>query len=216
MSSDNLVQYYSVDSEHRIDLRERGSKFMAYLFPVWADDTFDLRLSQLRHEYYDATHHCSAIIMHGNPNIEQAHDDGEPSGTAGLPILNAMRSANLVNAGLIVIRYFGGTKLGKSGLIETYGESARLCIESAKLLPVEEAVTVKVMSSYDNLKTVDLLLSKVDHRRLSSDYLEKVTLTLQVKTGNLEQIIELLEHVTYTGIRYERGEPGLVFAGIDR
>lgn len=210
------AKYFSVDHEHRLDLREKGSKFMAYLFPVWTSDAFDRRLGELRREFYDATHHCSAIIRYGNPLIEQTHDDGEPSGTAGLPILNAMRSANLVNVGLIVIRYFGGTKLGKSGLIETYGESARQCISSASLIPVEEASTIVVTSSYDNLKTVDLVLSKVVHLRLKSDYLERVILTLRVRSEHLDHIVDLLDQVTYTGIRYERGEPGLVFADQDR
>lgn len=206
---------YSIDKEFRFDLREKGSKFLVFMFPVWSDNDFENRLGVLRREYYDATHHCSAIIRYGNPNLEQAHDDGEPSGTAGLPILNAMRSANLVNVGLIVIRYFGGTKLGKSGLIEAYGESARQCIESATLKPVEEAATVILTTSYDNLKTVDLLLSKVEHRRIKSDYKEKVVLTLRIKSDKIDYFVEMADQVTYTGIRYERGEPGLVFAETD-
>lgn len=216
MTSESRAQLFSVESEFRHDLRERGSKFMSYLFPVWDDNAFERRLGELRREFYDATHHCSAIIKYGNPLMEQTHDDGEPPGTAGLPILNSIRSSNLVNVGLVVVRYFGGTKLGKSGLIDAYGAAARQCIESATLVPVEEAATVIVTSSYDNIKTVDLLLSKVDHQRLSSDYLEKVTLTLRVKAEKLQHIVDLLDQVTYTGIRYERGEPNLVFVDVDR
>jgi len=209
---ESTPSYFSIDSECRIDLREKGSRFLAYLFPVWEVGDFDSRLAELRKEHYDATHHCSAIIRYSNPLIEQAHDDGEPSGTAGLPILNAMKSAKIVNAGLVVVRYFGGTKLGKSGLIEAYGESARECIQSAILKPVEEAATVVVKSSYENLKTVDLLLSKVESTRLASQYVERVAITLRVKVEHVARFRDLFEQVAYTGIEYELGEPGLVFA----
>lgn len=204
--------YFSIDSDCRIDLREKGSRFLAYLFPAWEEGDFERRLGELRKEHYDATHHCSAIIRYSIPLIEQAHDDGEPSGTAGLPILNAMKSAKIVNAGLVVVRYFGGTKLGKSGLIEAYGESARLCIQSAVLKPVEEAATVVVKSSYENLKTIDLLLSKVESTRLASQYVENVALTLRIKADSIARFRDLFEQVAYTGIEYELGEPGLVFA----
>lgn len=214
---ENHPTYFSIDTENRLDIREKSSRFLAYLFPFWHHEDFDLRLSALRKEHYDATHHCSAVIRYANPIFEQTHDDGEPSGTAGLPILNAMRSAKIVNAGLIVVRYFGGTKLGKSGLIETYGEAARQCLQSARLKPVEEAATVVVTSSYENMKTIDLLMSKVESTRLSSEYLENVTITLRVKLKHLDRIHDFLEQVSYTGIRYELGKPGLVFAqtGVD-
>jgi uncharacterized YigZ family protein len=206
------ASYFGIDTEYRIDVREKGSRFLAYLFPVWHDGTFDIRLGELRKEHYDATHHCSAVIRYANPLFEQAHDDGEPSGTAGLPILNAMRSAKIVHAGLIVVRYFGGTKLGKSGLIETYGEAARQCIHSAELKPVEEAATIVITSSYDQMKTIDLILAKVDSTRLSSEYLEQVTLSIRVKAEHVNRICDFLDQVAYTGIRYELGKLSLVFA----
>lgn len=212
---DELPTYYSVDAERRIDLREKGSRFVAYLFPVWEDGVFERRLSDVRKEFYDATHHCSAVVRYAAPLVEHAHDDGEPSGTAGLPILNAMRSARLVNAGLIVIRYFGGTKLGKSGLIETYGEAARQCIQASKLLKVEAAATIRVRSSYENMKTVDLLLSRMDVDRLSSEYLESVAITIRIKADDIARFRNNFDQVEYTGIRYELEEAGLVFARTD-
>jgi putative IMPACT (imprinted ancient) family translation regulator len=124
-------------------------------------------------------------------------------------------SAKIGNVGLVVVRCFGGTKLGKSGLIEMYGESARQCIEAAAIKPVEEAVTVVVKSSYDNLKTVDLLLSKVDSTRLASEYLEHVAITLRIQSKSIDRFRASLDQVAYTGIEYELGEPGLVFAESD-
>ena len=115
---------FSIRAEYQVDSREKGSRFIGIVFPVWEEDDFEDRLSALRKTYYDASHLCSAVIRYGNPCLEQAHDDGEPSGTAGLPILYALKSAGLVNVGLVVIRYFGGTKLGKPGLIAAYGDTS--------------------------------------------------------------------------------------------
>lgn len=184
---------------------------MGILFPVWEDGTFEQTLAGYRKTYYDATHHCSALIRFGKPNLEQGHDDGEPAGTAGLPILNAMRSAQLVNCGIIVIRYFGGTKLGKSGLIETYGETARACIEAAQPVPVLAATQISISARYDQIKTVELIFSRTEVQRLKTDYLDRVTITIQVRDEIVASIIEQLDLVTYTGISYEILGSGLVF-----
>jgi len=208
-----LKMSISIKTEFREDIRERGSRFLSYLFPVWDDGVFEARLSHLRKEFYDATHHCSALIRFGNPNQEHAHDDGEPAGTAGLPILNAMRSAQLVNAGIVVIRYFGGTKLGKSGLIETYGWAAESVINMAQTYPVRSATTLRVLTHYDKLKTLEMIIQRTGAERLSSNYLQDVEIILRIdeeQTGYLEQ---QLDEVAYIGIQYERLGTGLMLEG---
>lgn len=201
---------FSIKSEFRVDVRVKGSRFLSYLFPVWDDGVFEERLSNLRKEFYDASHHCSALIRFGNPPQEQAHDDGEPAGTAGLPILNAMRSANLMNAGIIVIRYFGGTKLGKSGLIETYGWAAESVIDMAELYPVRSASTVRVTSTYDHIKTVEMIIQRTGAERIASNYLQEIELILRIDSDQFESLEQQLKEVAYVGIQYERMESGLV------
>jgi uncharacterized YigZ family protein len=203
----------SVKSAFRADVREKGSRFLSFLFPVWEDGVFEDRLSQCRKEFYDASHHCSAVIRFGKPPQEHAHDDGEPAGTAGLPILNAMRSAHLVNAGIIVIRYFGGTKLGKTGLIETYERAAESVIELAKLYPVRSVSTLRVMSSYDNIKVVEMIIQRTGAERLASSYQEQVELMLRIDSDQYDQLMHQLDEVAYVGIQYERMDSGLVLAG---
>lgn len=203
---------FSIKSEFRVDVREKGSRFLSYLFPVWEDGVFEERLSNLRKEFYDASHHCSAVIRFGNPPQEQAHDDGEPAGTAGLPILNAMRSANLMNAGIIVIRYFGGTKLGKSGLIETYGWAAESVIDMAELYPVRSASSVRVTSTYDNIKTVEMIIQRTGAERIASNYMQEIELILRIDSDQFESLEQQLKEVAYVGIQYERMESGLVLA----
>lgn len=201
---------FSIKSDFREDIREKGSRFLSYLFPVWEDGVFEARLSQLRKEFFDASHHCSAVIRFGNPNFEHAHDDGEPAGTAGLPILNAMRSAQLVNAGLIVIRYFGGTKLGKSGLIETYGWAAESVIKKASLFPVRSASTVKVTCSYETIKTVEMIIQRTGSERIASEYQQGVEIILRIDADHSADLEQQLEEVAYVGIEYERMGSGLM------
>ena len=110
--------------------KEQQSKFISIIFPYDDVSGFKSGLSALRKKYHDASQICWAYrIYTGNQLEENSSDAGEPSGTAGLPILNAMKQKGLVNCGLSVIRYYGGTKLGKRGLIDTYGYSARELIE---------------------------------------------------------------------------------------
>ncbi len=200
----------SVSQTYKTDLREKGSKFLGILFPVWEDGAFETALAEQRREHYDATHHCSACIRFARPNREEAHDDGEPAGTAGLPILNAMRSAQLVNAGLIVIRYFGGTKLGKAGLIEAYGATASECVATARLKPVRAATRLRIQARYDQIKTLEWIFSKSPVERLKSEFLDRVSLTVQTGDDDLAMLQGQLDQVAYTGISYEVLGSGLV------
>jgi uncharacterized YigZ family protein len=202
---------FSIRAEYQVDSREKGSRFIGIMFPVWEEDDFEERLSALRKTYYDATHLCSAVIRYGNPNLEQAHDDGEPSGTAGLPILYALKSAGLVNVGLIVIRYFGGTKLGKPGLIAAYGDTARMCIASAECIEVQVAETYQIRTRYDQWKTLDTLLSRLRIQRVAATYEHTITQTVRVDTDQSKLLREQLEKLRYTGLEYELLSGGLVF-----
>ncbi len=114
--------------------KEKSSKFIALLFPATNIEEAEEVRKKTAKEYYDATHNCYALrIGSGNKLIEKFSDAGEPSHTAGEPILNALKQRNISNAICIVVRYFGGIKLGKGGLIRAYNQSALLAIDSAKL-----------------------------------------------------------------------------------
>ena len=97
--------------------KEKGSKFITYAFPVTCEEEIKEEIDKLKKEYYDARHHCYAYMLGADKKIFRANDDGEPSSTAGKPILGQILSAELTNILIVVIRYFGGTKLGVSGLI---------------------------------------------------------------------------------------------------
>ncbi len=111
--------------------KEKGSKFIALALPVQSEDDVKEALLQIRKKYFDARHHCYAWVLGSDQSLFRANDDGEPSGSAGKPILNQIYSANLTNILVVVIRYFGGIKLGVSGLVNAYKTASREALASA-------------------------------------------------------------------------------------
>ena len=134
--------------------KERSSKFLTYAYPVESEDEIKGLLDALRKEYYDATHHCYAYRLGPQGETFRANDDGEPSGTAGKPILGQLLSANLTNCLVVVVRYFGGTKLGVSGLIQAYKESTAEVIAVSKSIEKTVDRVVKINFSYISMNGV--------------------------------------------------------------
>ncbi|MFZ4463155.1 MAG: IMPACT family protein [Bacteroidales bacterium] len=114
--------------------KEKGSKFIAIAFPVFSEEEVKDQLQLIRKEFYDARHHCYAYILGIEKNISKSNDDGEPSGSAGKPILNQILSKGLTNTCIVVVRYFGGIKLGVSGLVTAYKTAAREAIENGLII----------------------------------------------------------------------------------
>ena len=126
--------YLTIAAPAEASSRERSSKFLAYAYPVQQEEQIREILDGLRKKYYDATHHCYAWRLGPGGAAFRANDDGEPSGTAGKPILGQLLSNNLTDCLIVVVRYFGGTKLGVPGLIAAYRESAAEAIAAARIV----------------------------------------------------------------------------------
>ncbi len=181
--------------------RDKESKFIGFLFPTTNKNEFEAKLEQIRSQYPDATHHCYAWRVNPTDLQEFAQDDGEPSGTAGLPILNQLKSGNLVNSAVVVVRYHGGTNLGKSGLIQAYGHTASLCIEKATLSPVIRTHKFELNYPYDKQNEIDKLKSTFQLVELDAEYLADVTLTLACRLTeamNLQARLDRLQHLNIT------------------
>ena len=126
--------YRTVAAEAEAACRERSSKFLSWIYPVRSEEEIRERLDALRKKYYDATHHCYAWRLGPRGEAFRANDDGEPSGTAGKPILGQLLSNDITDCLVVVVRYFGGTKLGVPGLIAAYKESAAEAIAAAEIV----------------------------------------------------------------------------------
>jgi uncharacterized YigZ family protein len=130
-------QYYTLSKLSIAEFKDRGSRFISYAFPCESIQEFESEQEKIKKEHFKARHHCYAYRLGIDGEVFRANDDGEPGGTAGLPILNQLKSNEVVNVGCIVVRYFGGTKLGASGLINAYKSSASESIkEGNKVLKI--------------------------------------------------------------------------------
>lgn len=126
--------YKTIEKESEGIYREKGSKFIALAFPVKNEDAVKERLSEVKKKYYDARHHCYAYILGPNKDSYRLNDDGEPSGTAGRPIHGQLLSKDVTDTLIIVVRYFGGIKLGVSGLLNAYKTAAKDALENSHII----------------------------------------------------------------------------------
>lgn len=146
--------YLTIASAVEVSMRERSSKFLSFAYPVTGEEQIRGHLDALRKRYYDATHHCYAWRLGANGETFRANDDGEPSGTAGRPILGQMLSNQLTNCLIVVVRYFGGTKLGVPGLIAAYKESAADAIAAAEIIERTVDARISIEFPYESLNEV--------------------------------------------------------------
>lgn len=135
-----MTHYYTIEKASQAEFKDRGSRFLAVAFPVQAVDDFKKQLKLLKEEHPKAAHHCFAYRIGTDGNNFRASDDGEPSGSAGKPILGQLDSRNLINAAVVVVRYFGGTLLGVPGLINAYKTATSFALQ---LAPVVEKPILK-------------------------------------------------------------------------
>ena len=175
--------------------KERSSKFLTYAYPVESEEEIKELLDALRKEYYDATHHCYAYRLGPQGEHYRANDDGEPSGTAGKPILGQLLSADLTNCLVVVVRYFGGTKLGVSGLIQAYKESTADVIAVSKIIEKTVDRIIKVDFSYISMNGVMRIIKDMNPRIDEQIFDNLCTMKLRIRESEADMLIAKLEKV---------------------
>ena len=143
-------------------------------------------LNNIKNEYKDATHYCYAYII---DNTKRFNDDGEPGGTAGMPILNVIEQNNLNHVLIVVVRYFGGIKLGAGGLVRAYSKISSECIKQTKLAILEDGYLVSIKLNYNNIKDVDNLLK--NEKIIDKSFMEDITYKVLITKNNIEVIKNL-------------------------
>ena len=176
-------------------LKEKGSKFIGFAFPV--NNEFELKnaLEKIRTEHPKATHHCYAFRIGLNGENYRANDDGEPSGSAGLPIYNQLLANEITNVLVISVRYYGGTKLGVSGLVKAYKECAKITLEEAQIITKELETEIEIQFSFNQQNVIFTLLSKFDAKVLNFDANENCIITASLKIAQKENISEKLSEM---------------------
>lgn len=176
-------------------LKEKGSKFITFAYPVNSEAELKKALENLRNEHPKATHHCHAFRMGIQGENYRANDDGEPSGSAGLPIYNQLLANELTNILVVVVRYYGGIKLGVSGLVKAYKESAKLVLEEAEIILRELESQITISFPFDRQNVIFTLLNKFDAKILDFQTAENCSITATVKTSLKENIAEQLSEM---------------------
>jgi len=184
-------------------LKEKGSKFIGFAFPVNNETELKSALEKIRSEHPKATHHCYAFRMGLNGENYRANDDGEPSGSAGLPIYNQLLANEITNVLVISVRYYGGTKLGVSGLVKTYKESAKITLEEAEIITKELEAEINITFNFDQQNVIFTLLSKFDAKILNFETFEQCTIKASLKLAEKENISEKLSEMQHVSFEFE-------------
>lgn len=169
--------------------KEKGSKFFAYAFPVDSDEDIKEQLEWTKKEHPKARHHCFAFRLGMDQNQYRANDDGEPSGTAGKPILGQIDSFGLTNVFVVVVRYFGGTKLGVPGLIHAYKTSTIDAFEQAEIITKTVENKYVITFGYEVMSEVMNALKKWSINVISQDFLETATIVISIPKSESESTL---------------------------
>ncbi|HOZ79908.1 MAG TPA: YigZ family protein [Ferruginibacter sp.] len=157
---DDKTVYYTIDKPGVAEFKDRGSKFIAFAYPIGHVDDFKKHLQELKKLHPKAVHHCFAYRIGTDGNNFRVSDDGEPSGTAGRPILGQIDSKQVTNAAVIVVRYFGGTLLGVPGLINAYKTVASLALQVTPVVQKQVEVNFTIQFDYTRMNEVMTVLKQ--------------------------------------------------------
>ncbi len=201
-------RFSTIRARVRVEQKVQGSRFIGTAVPVGDREGAEAAVGEIRKEYHNATHHCYAYRLGVGGEESRCNDDGEPSGSAGRPILGALERAGLTNLVVVVTRFFGGTKLGIGGLARAYGGTTSLVLGAAErenrylvstlLLSVPHAYVGEVMRA----------VSRSDSRIVDTAYDEEVHLRLEVRRSKVEEVKAGLVECTAGNIRFSRNPGG--------
>lgn len=182
-----VSKFYTISGQGNGLFKEKGSKFISFAFPVSNEADIKSSLDQLKNQYHDARHHCYAWILGMEQQRWRANDDGEPNHSAGDPILGQIRSFGLTNTLVVVVRYFGGTKLGVSGLIEAYKTAANDALQRAKKIEIIPRSTFEISFPYELTSNVERVLSGF-RLEIEKEFTERCSFKINCKTQDLDEL----------------------------
>jgi len=184
--------------------RDRGSKFLAFAYPITSDAEIKDIVTRLRAEHPKANHHCWAMRLGTDRSVFRINDDGEPSGTAGRPILNVLLSRDVTNVLLVVVRYFGGTLLGVPGLINAYKQAAMDALNNAAIIDklVQDVYTLQF--AHEQMNDVMRLVKENSLSVLSQQFDNLCTLQISIRKTKVNEVLGKLEKLQGVKISYDK------------
>lgn len=206
--------YLTVKAQSIGEFRDRGSKFIAYAFPISNEQDWQPHLETLRKEHPKANHHCFAYRLGLDKNNYRANDDGEPSGTAGRPILGQIDSFGLTNVFIVVVRYFGGTLLGTSGLINAYRECAAEALKNAEVIEKTVEEFYRLTFDYAIMSDVMNAIKKLGLPMLEQNFGDSGSVNIAIPKSEVGDVLFKLK-AWVAGLRLEEALNLEKVAGLD-
>lgn len=188
-------EYRTIKSLSEGQYSEKRSKFLAFALPVENVDEVRELVAQYQKKYYDARHACYAYMIGADRQTFRANDNGEPSGTAGKPILSQINSNELTNILIIVVRYFGGIKLGTSGLIQAYKAATAEAISNAEIVTKTVDENLSVVYEFPMMNSVMKVIKDLNPKIISQGYETDCTMTLQIRKGMIPELKSRLSKI---------------------
>lgn len=182
--------------------KEKRSKFIASAFPIHSEKEVKEKLAETKKQYFDARHHCYAFMIGPEKSCYRSSDDGEPSGTAGKPILNQILSKNVTNVCVVVVRYFGGIKLGIPGLINAYKTAACKALDNSTIVEKTVNEIYSVEFDYPLMNEVLCVLKEENIDRQNPKFELRCSLEISVRQRDSERIIEKLRKIYGINVKY--------------
>lgn len=186
------IDFKTIEKENSAEIVEKKSRFIANIYNVESKEEAEKKIKQIKKKYYDAKHHCFAFsIIEENGITQKSSDDGEPSGTAGAPILNIIKSNNLQNVVIIVTRYFGGILLGTGGLTRAYSEAAGKVVEQSELIQKEPGMEVELEIAYNDNEKFKYYCQKNNINIIKIEYTENILYKIELNEKEYKKIEEI-------------------------
>ncbi|MEX2948207.1 YigZ family protein [Staphylococcus warneri] len=186
----------TIKEEHTIENTINKSRFISHIKPVASEDEAKAFINEVKSQHKDATHNCSAYTVGPEMNIQKANDDGEPSGTAGVPMLEILKKLELHDVCVVVTRYFGGIKLGGGGLIRAYSSAVRDVIYDIGRVELRAAIPITVTLNYDQTGKFEYELGSANFMLRNQFYTDKVSYQIDVVETEYDDFIAFLNRTT--------------------
>lgn len=194
--------YFTIEEKVEGLYKEKGSRFISFAFPVSKEEEVKEIIKDIKKEYYDARHHCYAYILGHDKAAYRMNDDGEPSSTAGKPIYGQLLSKDLTNILVVVVRYFGGTKLGVSGLIQAYKQAALDALNNAKIIEKTVDEIYSISFEYVLMNDVMKVLKEFDVIQMNHCFENDCYLEFRTRKSNSIKIVDNLNSIDGVSVKF--------------
>lgn len=183
------MEFKTIDKQSEGIIIEKKSKFIATIVPIGSKNEAEEKIKEIKKTYSDAKHNCYAYcVLENESKVTKSSDDGEPSGTAGIPILKVITENNICNVLVVVTRYFGGILLGTGGLLRAYTDATKEALNNSNIKNMQEGYEIEVETNYPDLDFVKYQIEQAGGKIISIDYMETIKLTIDLEEILMKEI----------------------------